>query len=76
MPKTAKLSPATPVFSESPEAAPAERERERWGMCAGCGKERPLDPGPVVTQHRAWRTWQQVMVRCEGSGDAPTVVTA
>ena len=74
MPKLA----TAPRFSDVEDVMPAEpREvpRESWGMCAGCDRERPLEPGPVLRQHRAWRTFEQVMVPCAGSGDAPTVVT-
>ena len=43
-----------------------------WRMCHGCGRERRLVIGTVMSEHNRWDLAVQAMVPCEGSGREPS----
>lgn len=51
---------------DEPEAPP--KRAEEWALCSGCLRERRVELGAIMAQHRMWVPAIAEMVACLGSG--------
>jgi hypothetical protein len=58
----------TTLVAGSAEAEASPERTEEWGICPGCGRERRIELGSILVQHRVWQPAPGAMVDCPGSG--------